>query len=74
MRIDLFPKIPEWTRDVHKSDDDDYLVIAKESGVKEWAEKKDIDREENGLYIDSDKLPSAGFRCSISWKDDAKEQ
>ena len=70
-RIDLFPKIPEWTRNFHKSDTDDYLIIAKESGVKEWAGEEDIDREEDGLYIDGDEVPAAAFRISITWENDA---
>ena len=70
-RIVLFTKIPEWTRNVHKNDNDDFLIIAKESGVKEWAEDKDIDREEDGLYIDGDEVPTAAFRISITWENDA---
>lgn len=62
-----YPDIPEWTRDVSEKDTDDFLVIAKESGVLELAEKENIDREEGG-YIDGDDLSSAGFRCSITWK------
>lgn len=62
-----YPDIPEWTRDVSETDTDDYLVIAKESGVMALAEKENIDREEGG-YIDGDDLSSAGFRCSITWK------
>ena len=60
------PNIPEWTRDNHEGDTDNYFVIAKESGVHEYAENEDIDRDEGG-YIDGDDLPIAGFRCSITW-------
>jgi len=69
--IKKHPLIPEWTRNSHKDDSDDFLVIEKQSKVKELAEKEDIDREEGGLYIDGDDLSNAGFRCSITWKNNA---
>lgn len=61
-----YPDIPEWTRDFSDEDDDDFFVIAKDSNVAEYAEKEDLDREDGG-YIDGDDLPTAGFRCSITW-------
>lgn len=61
-----YPNTPEWTRDYHEDDSDDYFVIAKDSGVHEYAEKENLDRE-NGGYIDGDDLSIAGFRCSITW-------
>jgi len=65
--VKLFPEIPEWTRDISEEDSNDYLVIAKESGVREYAIKEDLDMEEGGKYIDNGDLSTAGFRCSITW-------
>ena len=65
--VKSFPKIPEWARDVSESDDHDYFVIAKGSGVREYAVKENLDLEENGKYIDNGDLSIAGFRCSITW-------
>lgn len=62
-----YPKIAEWTNKAHERDTDDYMVLSKESGVKEYAVEKDIDREENGLYIDSEDIEKVGFRCEITW-------
>jgi len=64
-----FSKIPEWTRNTNKKDNDDFLVIEKESGIRAFAVKENIDREEDGKYIDGDDLSTAGFRCSITWED-----
>lgn len=61
-----YPDIPEWTNEVSVNDTDDYLIIPKESGILEYAEKHDIDREDGG-YIDGDDIDSAGFRCEITW-------
>ena len=63
-----FLEIPEWARDISKDDNDDYYVIAKDSGVRKLAKKNDLDGEEDWLYIDEDELSSNGFRCSITWE------
>ena len=57
----LFSKEPE-----SKEPFEDRLVF-------ELVEKEEIDSEENGQYIDGDDLSTAGFRCSITWKDKATE-
>lgn len=63
-----FPNIPEWARDISKDDSDDYYVIAKDSDVRRIAKKKDLDGEEDWLYIDENELSANGFRCSVTWK------
>ncbi len=63
-----FPNIPEWARDISEDDSDDYYVIAKDSDVRRTAKKKDLDGEEDWLYIDENELSSNGFRCSVTWK------
>ncbi len=65
-----FPDIPEWTRNVSNSDNNDYYVIPKDSGIWEHAVDNDFDIEEGG-FIDNGymvALNSGGFRCSITWE------
>ncbi|MCK4827982.1 hypothetical protein KA005_70285 [bacterium] len=66
-----YPDIPEWSRDMHEDDDDYFFVIAKKSGIKEYAVKNDISNLENGLYIEGESLSNVGFRCSKKVKDAA---
>lgn len=67
MNIKEFPNTPEWTRNVSSGDSDDYLVIQKDSGVREYVIKEGIDMEEKGKYVDSDDISTVAFRCSITW-------
>lgn len=67
MNIKEFPKTAEWTRNVSSGDSDDYLVIQKDSGVREFVLEEGIDMEEEGKYVDSDDISTVAFRCSITW-------
>lgn len=65
--IKEFSKTAEWTRNVSPKDNDDFLVIEKDSGVREFVLEKKIDMEEDGKYVDSDDISTVAFRCSITW-------
>lgn len=65
--IEEFPKTAEWTRNVSSGDNDDYLVIQKDSGVREFVLNEGIDMEEDGKYVDSEDISTVAFRCSITW-------
>jgi hypothetical protein len=73
INIEKYSDIPEWTRNAHSEDGDDFLVIAKDSKVREHVKREGIDNEDEGLYVDGDDLLIAGFRCSITWDNDASE-
>ncbi len=68
--VKAYKDIPEWTRNVSESDNNDYYVIVKDSGIWKYAAENDFDREEGG-YIDNGdmvNLNKGGFRCSKTWK------
>jgi len=65
--IKEFPETPEWTRNVSSGDSDDYLVIQKSSGVREYVLKEGIDMEDGGKYVDSEDISTVAFRCSKTW-------